>query len=361
MSQDEPDNMQIVNTEEDLNIFANQSGLPINYTNISNERRSLIIRAIDQLGMSISAVATQFCVASSTVANIKKAYYANGQIEKKTNRGRPSTILSGTEAAIICDWLDNDCLLSLRAIRDGCERHFSKTPSLSTLSRIIRAFHYTLKRTSVQPERRNNNETIHARAVYAEHYLSIMAHREKIFFIDESGFCVSMRRRQGRARIGMPAVVRVPAVRTKNFSLCAAYNVSTMFHFNIQERAYNTSSFSVYMTQIIQKLSESGIEHVIFVMDNVAFHHHSAITALVSEAGHQLAFLPPYSPFLNPIEEVFSKWKNYVKTCKPTNEEQLFAAIMNGAQSITQADCGAYYSHMESYIGRCLRFEEIED
>jgi transposase len=38
-------------------------------------------------------------------------------------------------------------------------------------------------------------------------------------------------------------------------------------------------------------------------------------------------FLHPYSPFLNPIENMFSKWKNLVKRLNPCNEEALMDFI----------------------------------
>jgi transposase len=43
----------------------------------------------------------------------------------------------------------------------------------------------------------------------------------------------------------------------------------------------------------------------VVVMDNATFHKRSDIKAVISDAGHTLEFLPPYSPDLNPIEK---KW-----------------------------------------------------
>jgi transposase len=231
---------------------------PNKYSLISDERRSLIIHAIDQLGMSVTAASIQFGVPTSTISNIKKAFYASGQMTKTTNRGVPPKVLSDQEACTIRDWLDNNCLLSLKAIQGGCERQFNKKPSLSTLSRIIRAFHYTIKRTSPQPERRNTDETIQARALYCERYLSFMANRDNIYFVDESGFCVTMRRKLGRSLIGERAVVRVPATRSKNFSLCATFNINGMTHFGILERSFDSAKFADYMTDVINELRRAN-------------------------------------------------------------------------------------------------------
>ena len=45
-------------------------------------------------------------------------------------------------------------------------------------------------------------------------------------------------------------------------------------------------------------------------MDNVRFHKMKIVEELVLDYGHNILYLPPYSPFLKPIENVFSKWKN---------------------------------------------------
>ena len=60
------------------------------------------------------------------------------------------------------------------------------------------------------------------------------------------------------------------------------------------------------------------LEHCLFkeldhqstlVMDNAAFHHKKSIQRLAESAGHHVLFLPPYSPDLNPIEQVFAHLK----------------------------------------------------
>ena len=43
-------------------------------------------------------------------------------------------------------------------------------------------------------------------------------------------------------------------------------------------------------------------------------------------------FIPPYSPMTNPIEEVFSFWKNYVRKFDKRNLSELINAILAGAR-----------------------------
>lgn len=42
------------------------------------------------------------------------------------------------------------------------------------------------------------------------------------------------------------------------------------------------------------------------IMDNACFHKKEIIRAIAKKAGHDVLFLPPYSPDFNPIEKVFA-------------------------------------------------------
>jgi transposase len=50
----------------------------------------------------------------------------------------------------------------------------------------------------------------------------------------------------------------------------------------------------------------------ILIMDNAPIHRKTAIRLLVEEAGHQILFLPKYSPDLNDIEHDFSALKRAI-------------------------------------------------
>jgi transposase len=63
------------------------------------------------------------------------------------------------------------------------------------------------------------------------------------------------------------------------------------------------------------------------IMDNVAFHKSIECREVIESSNFHLMFLPPYSSFPNPIENMFSKWKNLVKRLNPSNEEALMDFI----------------------------------
>ena len=48
-------------------------------------------------------------------------------------------------------------------------------------------------------------------------------------------------------------------------------------------------------------------------MDNVPIHRSEKLQQMCDDAGVILLYLPPYSPDLNPIEEMFGELKTYIK------------------------------------------------
>ena len=58
-------------------------------------------------------------------------------------------------------------------------------------------------------------------------------------------------------------------------------------------------------------INEQQIKGKHILMDNARIHH-KAVKAIV-DSGNLVLFIPPYSPDFNPIEEVFSSMKSYIK------------------------------------------------
>lgn len=62
----------------------------------------------------------------------------------------------------------------------------------------------------------------------------------------------------------------------------------------------------------------------VIVLDNATFHKRSDTREIVENAGHQIEFLPPYSPDLNPIEPKWAQAKAIRRRTGKT-PEQIFA------------------------------------
>jgi transposase len=72
----------------------------------------------------------------------------------------------------------------------------------------------------------------------------------------------------------------------------------------------NGELFQLYVRQILVPTLTPGD---IVVLDNLGSHKSHAVRNAIRAAGARLFFLPPYSPDLNPIEQVFAKLKHLLR------------------------------------------------
>ena len=63
-----------------------------------------------------------------------------------------------------------------------------------------------------------------------------------------------------------------------------------------------------------------------------------------------MKYLPQYSPFLNPIENVFSVWKNNVIRGGARTELHLRKLISEKFDEITGEHCSSFYRKMLRYL-----------
>jgi len=74
------------------------------------------------------------------------------------------------------------------------------------------------------------------------------------------------------------------------------------------------------------------------VMDNLSAHKHELTLSLIRQAGADVLFLPAYSPDLTPIEKMWSKVKNALRTAEARTPAALITAIRSALGSITRQD-----------------------
>jgi transposase len=168
-----------------------------------------------------------------------------------------------------------------------------------------------------------------------------------------------MRCTRGRAPCGQRAVQIVQSLRTRNISVCCAMSCNGVFLYKRQTNAYNSDTFKDFISDMLSKLSEISMQGAVLVMDNVPFHKVIAVKEMVERVGHVIKYLPAYSPFLNPIENMFTQCKQLVRTERVSCEDELVVAIDTSFSRITQANCQAYYENMLTFMPRCIERENI--
>lgn len=101
----------------------------------------------------------------------------------------------------------------------------------------------------------------------------------------------------------------------------------------------NGISFLAWVEQqLVQTLKKGDV----VVMDNLSSHKVVNVKEAIEKAGATILFLPPYSPDLNPIEQVFSKLKALLRKTAARTVDALWNAIGQLLDQFTSQECINY-------------------
>jgi hypothetical protein len=95
------------------------------------------------------------------------------------------------------------------------------------------------------------------------------------------------------------------------------------------------------------------------VMDNAPIHSSTDIGKYIHSRGYRYAYLPPYSPELNPIEQFWSVVKSKVKRNKFLEKESLMTRISEACDSLHFSDFKGFFSHSAKCFDKCLNKEKL--
>ena len=329
---------------------------------VTNEMRKVIVESYTN-GYGVKQISSMLNLKYTTVYAIISIFQKEDRIVQKVKGGQRKKRLNEMHINAIKGWIDNDCGITLKCMKNKLFEEFCVTVCEKTVDNCISSFSYTLKRITLIPERRNNEKSIVARYEYALQFFEILSsiNEDHIFFIDEVGFNVSMRYKKGRSLVNTPAVQIVPGLKSRNISVCCAMTRNGITFFNRQTKAFQSLTFGNFVDDLFIKIKELNIIKAVVVMDNVPFHKHQSIKAKFAQSGHILLFLPPYSPFLNPIENMFAKWKTLIRGSKPTSEQHLFELIDSCSHEISSENCSGFFRNVFTFLPKCLNKEEIVD
>ncbi len=131
----------------------------------------------------------------------------------------------------------------------------------------------------------------------------------RLIFLDETWAKTNMTRLRGRAPVGQRLIDRIPHGHWKTTPLIAALDVRGIRCSTVVDGAANADGFEAFVKQVLHPTLRPGD---IVILDNLSSHKRQRTGERIRSAGAELWFLPPYSPDLNPIENVFSKIKRHL-------------------------------------------------
>lgn len=164
----------------------------------------------------------------------------------------------------------------------------------------------------------------------------------RLVFIDETWVKTNMTRPRGRAPEGERLVCHVPHGHWKTTTFLAALRVTGLTAPLVVDGAINGLLFKGWIEQHLVPTLSSGD---IVVMDNLASHKVAGVRQAIERVGAEVIYLPPYSPDLNPIETVFSKFKWLVRSQSRRTVDGLWTLCGQVAGMFTEAECRNHFQH----------------
>ena len=106
--------------------------------------------------------------------------------------------------------------------------------------------------------------------------------------------------------------------------------------------AINADVFDAFVEQVLTPELRPGD---VVILDNLSSHKSAKTRRLIESCGARLEFLPPYSPDLNPIEMVFSKIKQVLRSLGCRTREALWTAMQSVLDAVTPTDAANCFRH----------------
>jgi transposase len=161
----------------------------------------------------------------------------------------------------------------------------------------------------------------------------------RLVFIDETWAKTNMTRTHGRCAKGQRLVDKVPHGHWKTLTFLAALRCDAITAPFVLDGPINGDWFLAYVEQVLVPTLKPGD---VVVMDNLGSHKGKAVRRAIRQAGAHLLFLPPYSPDLNPIEQVFAKLKTLLRKAAERTVEATWRRIGKLLDHFSADECANY-------------------
>ena len=165
----------------------------------------------------------------------------------------------------------------------------------------------------------------------------------KRVYVDETGATTGMTRLRGRAPPGERVVEAVPQGCWKQTTLIGALRRDGPTAALAFEGATDSAAFVTFVREVLCPTLRPGD---LVVMDRLGAHRGPAVRELIGAARAKLLYLPPYSPDLSPIEEMWSKVKQWLRSVAPRTDEALVDAMGDALRAVTPGDARGYFGHV---------------
>jgi transposase len=189
----------------------------------------------------------------------------------------------------------------------------------------------------VLPSEQDRPDIARKRAFWKKHQASVDPRR--LVFIDETWTKTNMAPIRGWAPRGQRLNAKVPHGHWQTMTFIAALRYDRIDAPCMFDGPINAQSFQAYVNQVLVPTLKP---RDVVILDNLGSHKGEAVRAAIRAVGARLIFLPPYSPDLNPIEQVFAKLKHLMRRATERTVEATWKRSGELLNRFLPDECGRY-------------------
>jgi transposase len=305
----------------------------------STDLRERIVAAVDRGEHSLRQLASLFAVSLSCIVRLLQRRRRTGSVEPKPHGGGTKSKIDAHHLERLRQLLNDQPDATLAELRD----RLGIDCSIMAIDRALRRAGITRKKKTLHADRRDDPDVQAQREAFTQRLSQVEP--DHLIFVDEMGANTGMTRRYGRSPAGERVGGSAPG-SWKNVTLITALRPGEVGPTLALEGAANQEAFRTYVREVLVPEIREGD---VVVWDNLTIHEDAEALAALAAAGARVEPLPPYSPDLSPIEEMFSKVKELLRTLAARTVEAVMQALGVALILVTPSDIQGWYQDRASY------------
>jgi transposase len=305
----------------------------------SNDLRERVAAAVDHGEGSQREIARRFRVSLSFLVRLLQRRRDADTLEPRPHGGCPPPALGPDDRQRLDELIRAQPDATLEQLR----RRGGFTCSLTTLWRSLRRHDLTRKKKTLHADERDRPDVQAKRRSFRGKVKRIDP--ERLVFVDETGVTTAMTPASAWAPRGERADASAPS-SWESVTVTAALGLDGVRAPLAFPGSTDAATFQAYVEEVLVPTLHEG-DVVIF--DNLSAHQAPAVAEAIERAGARALPLPPYSPDYTPIEEMYSKVKEFLRRVAARVKGDLYDAIGDALREVTPKDIIGWFKE----VGLC--------
>jgi transposase len=308
-------------------------------TPYSEDLRQRVVETIQRGEGSVRQIASRFLVSVSFVVRLLHLHRSTGSVEPRTHGGGNPAVLGPEDLERLRELIRTQPDATLKE----CRQRLGLSCSLMTISRALSKLGLPRKKKVPHAQEQDRPEVQEQRREFCKQLAGVDP--ERLVFVDECGANTAMTRTHGRAPVGERVSTTTPG-HWESITLTSGMRLSGVIATMAFPGATNAAIFEYYVENVL--IPELKPDDVV-IWDNLKPHQSEEAIEQVEAAGAQVVPLPPWSPDLTPIEEMFSKVKGALRSVAARTTETVYAALGSALHDITHENIAGWFQDRAAY------------